>query len=170
MSYIYYKNKYLTLKKHLGGVVPDLDQTRFNNLDDNMNSNIRNYTNCKEAITLLSTKKLTDFSQLTFPINTSETLNFINFINPTRQVCNNIQDPVQRQNCNIYYNQCYLKNLFQKYFPGQPEPVTYNVETLNEIMLKTIPNNNNDQNKITEQNNLIAFGSTLTIIPESYGS
>jgi hypothetical protein len=155
MSYIYYKSKYLTLKKHLGGAVPKLDPE--------INSNIRNYTNCKEAIRLLSTKKQTDFSQLIFPINTT-----LNLVNPTRQVCNNIQNDFQRQNCNIYYNQCYLKNLFRKYFPGQLEPVTYNVETLNEIMLKTIPNNNNDQNKITEQNNLIVFGSTLTVIPESY--
>jgi len=159
MSYIYYKNKYLTLKKHLGGAVPNLDQTRFDNLDENMKTSIKEYLNCGEEFwVLLNTNN--GFNNITFPINTT-----LNLVNP-QQMCNNIQDPVQRQNCNIYYNQCYLKNLFRKYSLGQPEPVTYNVDTLNEIMLRTIPNN--DQNKITEQNNLIAFGSTLIIIPNSY--
>ena len=154
IKYLKYKNKYLTLKNQLGGSI--------NHLDETMNTEIAKINDCKDIINKLSVNKQQDinFDQLPRPINTT-----LDLRNPNRSTCSHISDPVKRAKCNQYYNECYLKNLYRKYFPGSPEPVTYNVDTLNSILLRTIPNNNLDLNRNGDQSFLIVIGANLTHIP-----
>jgi hypothetical protein len=181
IKYLKYKKKYLILKKQYGSSkksesddlesensvqdsIPgkELDgSASLSTLNPDVNIHIKNFTNCKEIINLLSTSKDNNiqFDTLVSPINTT-----LDLVNPNKHICSHITDPIRRDQCNIYYNKCYLKHLFNKFLPGQPEPANYDVNTLNKILLRSIPNNNNDQERPSEQNSLIAFGSTLTII------
>jgi hypothetical protein len=131
-KYLKYKNKYLQLKQQLDG------GAGLSTLNQDVSSNIQRRLNCKEIIKLLSTSKVNniEFDRLVSPINTT-----LNLTNPNRHICSHIIDAVKRNQCNIYYNKCYLKDLFNKFLPGVAEPANYDVNTLNTILLRSIPNN-----------------------------
>ena len=151
-KYLKYKNKYLELSQQLAG------SNDLSVLNQDVIGDIQNNTNCKDIIKLLSTSKNYDinFNQLVSPINTT-----LNLTNPNRRICSNHN---KRDQCNIYYNKCYLKQLFNKFLPNKAEPAIYDVDALNRILLKSIPNNNNDPERPSEQEILIGFGATLTTI------
>jgi hypothetical protein len=174
IKYLKYKNKYLELKKQLGGA-------SINHLDETMNTEIAKINDCKDIINKLSVNKQLDinFDQLPRPINTT-----LDLRKPNRSICSHITDLPDRDNsdkrdkCNQYYNECYnarhFKNLYRRYFPNSPEPVNYDVDTLNKIFLSSLvdyePFTYIDRpfiNKNDVQNFLSNLGSNLTDIPDN---
>ena len=90
-----------------------------------------------------------------------------------------IKDQKKNLECNIYYNKYRIKKLFEKYHKiiyqktQLIELHQYTIETLNQILLRTIPNNtdntdNTDNTNIDEikrnQQILIEFGANITYI------
>jgi hypothetical protein len=165
-----YRAKYLNLKNELyfGGGLEDMPSQII--------TQILNKTTCKDVIKTAETNESVankiNFSDLTNNININQNINIdINI----RQniVCRRITDDARRAQCNEYYNKCYIKKLFDKYcnifYQGQVlaapvAPATYDLNTLNEILLRTIPNNIEDPDKVEDQQNLIRFGADIRTI------
>ena len=147
-KYLKYKSKYVNLQNI---------QIRDNNLIMN---NIKEFKPCEEVINLIS-------STNNYYINNEENLGNSIYTNldlslPERHICNHIFYPDRKASCNIYYNKCKLKYLYRKYII-ESEPEEYTIETLNKILLNTIPNNQNED-RTNDQTDLIIFGSNLTTI------
>lgn len=115
--------------------------------------------------------------------NMLETIEIDKTINTLNEytICKFIKDnPHKKNQLNIYLHKCRIKFLFDKYFITTinindnndiilqrqilEEPKIYSKYTLNEILLRTIPNNNYE-NRIDEINTLRAYGSDITEIP-----
>ena len=169
-KYLKYKNKYLLLKKQLGGVKicphcnsenednssicikckKELD--RLSELPNVLINKINENLSCKDVIRSLNKQTVSKVDWLTIkqPIQTSLNLNNNNII------CNNVD------NCNSYINKCKLKHLYKKYV-GSDIPDNFDINTLNEILLRTIPNNNKED-RTSDVTTLISFGANLTTI------
>jgi hypothetical protein len=167
-KYLKYKNKYLNLKNELyfGGGLEDMPSQII--------TQILNKTTCKDVIKTAETNDSVankiNFSDLTNNIVLNQNIN----INIRQNIaCRRITDVARRNQCNEYYNKCYIKELFDKYcnirYQGQilVAPAIYDVNTLNEILLRTIPNNTLDPNKVEDQQNLIRFGANIDHIDNS---
>lgn len=131
----------------------------FENINQDIYSNIIDFLDYNDIINLMSVNKSTFFKNIKnkSPINSN-----LYLIKPTHFICQTTDTEITRA-CNIYYNKCYLKKLYKKYFLKQPEPLEYTIQTLNNILLRTIYNNRNED-RTKEQNYLIEFGSNLTTI------
>jgi hypothetical protein len=168
-KYLKYREKYLNLKNELSGGVGLGDVPE--DLLPKMVSD--NSMTCRQTMNTAKTSKAfanaIDFPNLTNSITT----NIPNINRRTSGICNQIDDVARRAQCNEYNNRCYIKELFDKYYNipyrGQVlaapvPPATYDLNTLNQILLRTIPNNIEDPDKVIDQQNLIRFGANLTQI------
>ena len=168
-KYLKYKAKYLNLKNELSGGVGLVDVPE--GLLPKMVSD--NSTTCLQTMNTAKTSKpfanAIDFPNLTNNITT----NIPNIYNRTSGVCRQIDNVARRNECNAYNNRCYIKELFDKYcnvrYQGQVLgapvlPATYDVNTLNQILLRTIPNNIQDLNKNEDVDSLIKFGADIVHI------
>jgi len=166
-KYLKYRAKYLNLKNELyfGGGLEDMPSQII--------TQILNKTTCKNVIKTAETNESVankiNFSDLTNNIVVNQNIN-ININIRQNIACRRITDVARRNQCNEYYNKCYIKELFDKYcnirYQGQilvapVAPATYDVNTLNEILLRTIPNNIEDPDKVEDQENLIRFGANI---------
>jgi hypothetical protein len=168
-KYQKYRAKYLNLKDELSGGVGLGDVPE--DLLPKMVSD--NSMTCRQTMNTAKTSKAfanaIDFPNLTNNIRT----NIPNIYNRSTGICNQIDDVVRRDQCNEYNNKCYIFELFAKYsnirYQGQilvapVPPAPYDLNTLNQILLRTIPNNTPDPDKSIDQQNLIRFGANIVHI------
>jgi hypothetical protein len=78
-------------------------------------------------------------------------------------MCNHINNTGNRNICNNYINQCKVKKLYEKYVDSlnDTSKIKFTLETLNEILMKTIPYTNTER----DVDFLLLIGATLTTIP-----
>ena len=168
-KYLKYKNKYLNLKNEIYGgldIIDNLGELKKGEI----NVILPKLPNCELVTHILSNPELildTDFAKLP-----SIQIDIPNINKLQNTMCNFITDDTRRLYCNIYYNKCRIKQLFDKYhnilYQGQilTEPDIFTVETLNQILLRTIVNNMDaDIEKIKKyQQTLIDFGANVNHI------
>jgi len=169
-KYLKYRAKYLNLKNEIyfGGGLEDMPSQII--------TQILNKTTCKNVIKTAETNESVankiNFSDLTNNIVVNQNIN-ININIRQNIACRRITDDVRRAQCNEYYNKCYIKELFDKYcniryvhqiLATPVPPATYDLNTLNQILLRTIPNNTPDPNKEEARQDLIRFGAVVNLI------
>ena len=165
-KYLKYKNKYLNLKNEIYGGVGIIDHLGELKKGE-INVILPKLQNCELVTHILSNPELildTDFAKLP-----SIQIDIPNINKLQNTMCNFITDDTKRLYCNIYYNKCRIKQLFDKYhnilYQGQilTEPDIFTIDTLNQILLRTIVNNMDaDIEKIKKyQQTLIDFGANL---------
>ena len=148
-KYLKYKLKYLMLK---GGVIP-------NKLPSALVNEISSFIDCKDMIKSLPLDiKDIDWNRKEKPIkNTSLNLTAKNNLS-----CNKAKDD-QKVSCNDYFNKCRLKYLYKKYLESE-FPEEFTIDTLNEILLLTI-GNNEPIDRTIDRTDLLMFGANLVEIP-----
>ena len=136
----------------------DSDFSRHGNILYDIITLFFEYLHPKEQLKFLSlNKRLINYVIFRVsPIQTTLTLYISNFI----------EDQGMKDRFNQYFIPYCLIPLHNKFSPGEPEPKIYDVETLNRMLLRSIPNNNGDQGRRNEQHFLIDLGATLTHIPD----
>jgi hypothetical protein len=148
----------------------DLDNGIINKIFANL-SDWSDLSNYEYILDIIKDSKLlmnTNFAQLP-SINT----NILNISIVKNKRFDVVKDQKKNLECNIYYNKYRIKKLFEKYHKiiyqkkTLIEPHQYTIETLNQILLRTITNNT-DYTNIDEiernQQILIEFGANITYI------
>jgi hypothetical protein len=149
-KYLKYKQKYLMLK---GGVSPD-------KLPSALINKISSFTDCNDIIKSLPLNiKDIEWNTKDKPIRN----NSLNLTAKNNLSCNKAKDD-QKVSCNEYVNQCRLIYLYKKYFKSEELPEEFTINTLNEILLLTI-GNNEPIDRTIDRNDLIMFGANLVEIP-----
>lgn len=147
-KYLKYKYKYINLQKLFGGsALPESHITTMLEF---------NSKNCQDVIKFMvknpETTKSINFNQL------SKTIDIPN--NIQNVICSKIGNIDRRNECNSYFNKCHIESLYKKYTPS-----IYTIDTLNDILLRTIPNNKNE-NRSDDQQALIRLGANITNIDD----
>jgi hypothetical protein len=168
-KYLKYKNKYLNLKDELSGgaIIDHLGELKKGEI----NVILPKLPNCKLVTDIFRNNPNllldTDFAKLpSIEIDITE-LNMVQY-----DQCNILQNEMKKNECNKYYYKCSIKQLFDKYrnilYNNNVlvEPAIYNRNTLNQILLRTMPNNTPDPNKVIDQQNLIRFGAYINDIDD----
>jgi hypothetical protein len=70
----------------------------------------------------------------------------------------------QKLDCNMYIKKCKLKGLYEEFLKKKYTDEEINIETLNEILLLTIKNSENDLQRSYKQDFLRSLGAELKII------
>lgn len=165
-KYLKYKNKYIQLKELIGGVNELKDLLSNKDILNEITTN--SSSPCKEIISKLSTNKIPniDWIGLDNSINIRIDNDF-SINNKSNAMCNFITDENQKESCNRFYNKCKLKHLHNKYY-NTVNVETYNLNVVLNILLNTIPNNNNE-NRMDDQKFLIDIGGSIfTSIPYNF--
>jgi hypothetical protein len=161
-KYLKYKKKYLELKGAGLDKLPDV----LNNEIVSSDGNIFSQRNCKDVIGSLVTKQAinaVNWKSLETRIPTINTA--LNMNNPQSVTCG-FAKPEELNDCNSYLNKCKLKHLFNKYRPGVAVPGNFDVNTLNDILFRTIPYTI-IEDRSSDIASLIAFGATVIGIPDN---
>ncbi len=176
-KYLKYKTKYFSLKSMIGRGIETEDTKEKKGLES-FDNNIRDYiynTDCRNVIKLMGSSKSVgkniNFDTLTTNIEVDNTINIIN-----NRICDFVyreedEDEIRKYQCNTYYNKCRIKSLFDKYYNIECNntildiPNVYTKEILNQILLRTVPNNllEDIKDNIVV---LLALGADITKIPD----
>lgn len=155
----------------IGETEDSYEKKGLERLDDNIMDNIYNNTDCRNVIRLMGSSKSIgkniNFDILTSNIEIDNTINIIN-----NKICDFVGDnELRKHQCNTYYNKCRIKSLFDKYYNIECNylilniPNVYTKEILNQILLRTIPNNLLEDIK-DNIDVLLALGADITKIPD----
>lgn len=173
-KYLKYKTKYFSLKKSMIGRGIETEDTKEKKGLESFDNNIRDYiynTDCRNVIKLMGSSKSVgeniNFDILTSNIEIDNTINIIN-----NKICDFVgENELRKHQCNTYYNKCRIKSLFDKYYNIECNglilniPNVYTKEILNQILLRTIPNNLLEDIK-DNIDVLLALGADITKIPD----
>lgn len=178
-KYLKYINKYLELKQKAGA---EPKPKQLKDIPPETLANALTYIpSCKETIRILdTTKQATNYPWDPNLININIDGIIFNKIN---RLCDNADNPV---NCNLYINKCRLQHLYNKYnyvrntgdilvklatqdAENSRNQILFTHDIVNQILLYTIPNNNNDD-RTTDVADLMAFGANVDTIGQYYFS
>jgi hypothetical protein len=138
IQYLQYKKRYLILKNQIlnGGGGNDILHSDILNV-------VSSYSNNRNINKLVSSSKdkinKVDWTKKIESINTN-----LDLSKNKNKTCEFTSDIVQKDACNLYINRRRLKSLF-KYYVGSNEPKNYDIDTINDILVKSIIKDNGNR-------------------------
>jgi hypothetical protein len=124
---------------------------------DLLTHELSKYLTCNDIIKIVTNYSKEELNSIEWlKINNIDEID-LDLTNRINTTCGFITNNNSSNACNLYFNNCRLKQLYNRYL-GKGNPIKYDIDLLNKMLLMTITRDD-DKQRIADSNDLLDFGA-----------